>query len=130
MPAPYSDDLRKKAIEALKRGQRKIDVCRVLKISRNTLDLWIKRLENTGNIRAIIPQKKGTTPKIKDEEKFRDFMKKNQDKTQGKIAEIWGDNLTQQNVSYACKKLGITRKKKLMGIKKEMKRNERSLEKN
>jgi len=115
MPSPYSNDLRKKAIEALKRGQRKIDVCRFLKISRNTLDLWIKRLESTGNIQPMSPQKKGATPKIKDEEKFRDFMKKNQDKTQAKIAEIWGENLTQQNVSYACKKLGITRKKKTYG---------------
>jgi len=129
MPSPYSNDLRKKAIEALKRGQRKIDVCRFLKISRNTLDLWIKRLESTGNIQPMSPQKKGATPKIKDEEKFRDFMKKNQDKTQAKIAEIWGENLTQQNVSYACKKLGITRKKKLTDIKKEMKKNELFLEK-
>ena len=28
------------------------------------------------------------------------------------MAEVWGDGLTQQNVSDACKKLGITRKKK------------------
>ncbi|MGB5962173.1 MAG: hypothetical protein WBG73_16015 [Coleofasciculaceae cyanobacterium] len=27
------------------------------------------------------------------------------------MAEIWGDNLTQQNISSACQKLGITRKK-------------------
>ncbi len=27
------------------------------------------------------------------------------------MAELWGDNLTQQNVSYAGQKLGITRKK-------------------
>ena len=32
-------------------------------------------------------------------------------KTQIQIAELWGDNLTQQNVSKACQKLGITRKK-------------------
>ena len=36
MPAPYSYDLRKKAIEAVKRGQRKTDICRLLQISRNT----------------------------------------------------------------------------------------------
>jgi hypothetical protein len=38
MPAPYSYDLRKKAIEAVKRGHQKINVCRLFKISRNTLD--------------------------------------------------------------------------------------------
>jgi transposase len=84
MPAPYSYDLRKKAIEAVKRGQRKTDVCRFFKISRNSLDLWLKRSEKTGDIRSSIPQKKGATPKIKDAEKFRDFVAKNQDKTQGK----------------------------------------------
>jgi transposase-like protein len=39
MAAPYSYDLRQKAIEAVKRGERKSDVCRMLKLSRNTLDL-------------------------------------------------------------------------------------------
>jgi transposase-like protein len=53
MPAPYSYDLRLKAIEAVKRGQRKIDVCRFLRISRNTLDLWLKKAKETGDIRAI-----------------------------------------------------------------------------
>jgi len=112
MPAPYSYDLRKKAIEAVKRGQRKTDVCRLLKISRNTLDLWLKRSEQTGDIRPSIPQKKGAIPKIKDEERFREFVKENQDKTQGQMAKLWGDNVTQQNISYAYRKLGITRKKK------------------
>lgn len=37
MAAPYSYDLRSKAIEAVKRGERKTNVCRMLKISRNTL---------------------------------------------------------------------------------------------
>jgi transposase len=126
MPAPYSYDLRLKAIEAVKRGQRKTDVCRLLQISRNTLDLWLKKDKETGDIRPKKVEQKGATPKIKDEEKFREFLRENQDKTQEKIAELWGDNLTQQNVSYACRKLGITRKKKLMAIKKEMKKNERN----
>lgn len=126
MPAPYSYDLRKKAIEAVKRGQRKTEVCRLLKISRNTLDLWLRKEQKTGDFRPVIPQKKGAAPKIKDEEKFREFVKENSDKTQGKIAELWGDNLTQQNVSYACQKLNITRKKKLTAIKKEMKKNEKN----
>jgi hypothetical protein len=37
MAVPYSYDLRQKAIEAVKRGERKSDVCRMLKISRNPL---------------------------------------------------------------------------------------------
>ena len=113
MPAPYSYDLRKKAIDAVKRGQRKTEVCHLLQISRNTLDLWLKQEDKTGDIRPKKPWRKGATPKIKDQQKFREFVRENQDKTQEQMAELWGENLTQQNVSYACQKLGITRKKNL-----------------
>jgi transposase len=129
MPTPYSYDLRKKAIEAVQRGQQKIQVCRLLKISRNTLDLWLKRAEETGDFRAISGYQKGYREKLKDLESFKQFVLDNGDKTQQQIAELWGDGLTQQNVSYACRKLGITRKKKLMAIKKEMKKNEQNLSK-
>ncbi|NEQ27629.1 MAG: IS630 family transposase, partial [Microcoleus sp. SIO2G3] len=50
---PYSYDLRTKAIEAVERGERKSDVCRMVKISRNTLDLWLKRKGQTGDYQAI-----------------------------------------------------------------------------
>jgi transposase len=54
MPAPYSYALRKKAIEAVKRGERKTEVCRLLKISRNTLDLWIKKEKATETIKQLL----------------------------------------------------------------------------
>lgn len=44
------------------------------------------------------------------------------------MAQLWGDEATQQNISYG-KKLGITRKKKPMAIKKEMKKKEQNFEK-
>ena len=47
-----------------------------------------------------------------------------------KMAELWGGNLTQQNISYFCQKLGITRKKKPMVIKREMTKKEQNFEKN
>ena len=53
MSAPYSYDLRRKAIEAIKRGHKKVNVCRLFKISRNTLDFWLKREKETGDFRAI-----------------------------------------------------------------------------
>lgn len=112
MPAPYSYDLRKKAIEAVKRGHKKVHVCRLFKISRNTLNLWLKREKETGDYVAIA-DKQGRHSKIKDEEKFKLFIRENDGKTQIKMAELWGNNITQQNISYACKKLGITRKKNL-----------------
>jgi transposase len=123
MPSPYDYDLRLKAIAAVERGEKKITVCRLLGISRNTLDLWIKRKEKTGDCQAIVRSQGGQESKIKDLEEFRIFVLENQHETQGKIAELWGNNLTQQNVSYASQKLGITRKKKRMAIRKEMKNN-------
>ncbi len=113
MPAPYSYDLRKKAIEAVKKGERKVDICRLLNISRNSLDLWLKRDKETGDFKAIENFQKGHPQKIKDLGKFEEFAKDHQDITQAEVAELWGDNLTQQNVSYAYKKLGITRKKNI-----------------
>ncbi|NER84491.1 MAG: hypothetical protein F6K42_34195, partial [Leptolyngbya sp. SIO1D8] len=40
MPAPYSLDLRQKAIAAVDRGEKKSHVSTLFHISRNTLDLW------------------------------------------------------------------------------------------
>lgn len=113
MASPYSYDLRAKAINAVKSGQKKISVCRMLAISRNTLDLWLKREQETGDYRAIVSYQKGKKPKIKNLQRFQEFVLQHNQKTQQRIAQLWGDNLTQQNVSDAMKKLGITRKKNL-----------------
>ena len=75
MPAPYSYDLRSKAIEAIKTGERKTDVYRFCKISRNSLDLWLKREQETGDYRAVANSNNGRQSKIKDEDKFRKFVK-------------------------------------------------------
>jgi transposase len=113
MPAPYSYDLRQKAIEALERGERKIDVCRLLNISRNTLDLWLKRIEETGDCEAITNFQTGNRHKITDWERFRAFVEEHGDKTQSRMAQLWGENVTQQNISDALAKIGVSRKKNL-----------------
>ena len=130
MPAPYSYDLRQKAISAFERGERKTHVCRIFNLSRNTLDLWLKRKKETGDFFPRRSSASGQPPKIKDLEKFKQFVLKYNHKTQKEIAQLWGDNLTQQNVSDAYQKLGITRKKKLMVIKNEMRKKEPNFRKN
>ena len=72
MPAPYSDDLRQKAVAAVKRGEGKSDVSRLLKISRNTLDLWLKRADETDNCGAIRNYQQGCNHKITDWQRFRE----------------------------------------------------------
>ena len=113
MPSPYSYDFRAKAIDAVHRGERKTQVCRMFKISRNTLDLWLKREQDKGDSQAIASYQKSKNHKIKDLNQFKKFVLRHNQKTQQQIAQLWGENLTQQNVSRAMKKLGITRKKNL-----------------
>jgi len=119
MPSPYSDDLRQKAIEAVKRGERKKDVSEMFNISRNTLDLWLKREQQTGNYRATTNYQQGCRHKITDWERFRAFVQQYGDKTQAQLAKLWADNVTQQNISDALQKMGLSRKKKRMGIENE-----------
>lgn len=116
MPAPYSDDLRTKAIDAVKRGESKTDVSRMLNISRNTLDLWLKRVEQVGDARAITQYQQGCRHKITDWQRFEEFVQQNGDKTQGQMAKLWGDNVTQQNISDALRKIGTSRKKRPTAI--------------
>lgn len=120
MPAPYSDDLRQKAIEAVKRGERKKDVSEIFNVSRNTLDLWLKREEQTGDCRAITNYQQGCRHKITDWQRFCEFVQQHGDKTQGQLASLWGDNVSQQNISDALRKIGVSRKKRLTATESGM----------
>lgn len=120
MPAPYSDDLRRKAIAAVKRGERKTQVSKMFHISRNTLDLWLKREAETGDCRAMTNYQQGCRHKITDTERFEAFVKQHGGKTQVQLAKLWGEGVTQQNISAALQKLGISRKKRPTDIKNAM----------
>ena len=120
MPAPYSDDLRQKAIAAVERGERKIDVSQMLNISRNTLDLWLKRKEQTGVCQAITNYQQGNRHKITEWERFGEFVRQHGDKTQAQMALVWGEGVSQQNISDAMRHIGVSRKKRLTGIENGM----------
>jgi hypothetical protein len=59
-------------------------------LSRNTLDLWLKREKETGDYQSKANSTKGRNPKIQDREKFREFVREHSDKTQKQIAQLWG----------------------------------------
>ena len=130
MPAPYSYDMRSKAIEAVKRGEGKTKVSRMFSISRNTLDTWLNREKAIGNYQAITNYQKGNRHKITDWERFKQFALEHGEKTQAQMAQLWGEGVTQQNISKALRKIGFTRKKKLTGIANGMKKNAKNFEKN
>jgi transposase len=121
MAAPYSEDMRRKAIAAVKRGERKTDVSQMFSISRNTLDLWLKREAETGDCGAITNYQQGCRHKITDWERFRAFIEQHGGKTQAQLAALWGEGVTQQNISAAMQKLGISRKKEPTATKNAMK---------
>ena len=56
-------------------GEKKIHVSRLFKISRNTLDLWLKKERETGDYQASSTAGVGTQPKIRELEKFSMFVK-------------------------------------------------------
>jgi transposase len=127
MPSPYSEDFRQKVIAAVERGERKTKVSRMMNISRNTLDLWLNRKREVGNCRAITHYQQGCRHKITDWQRFREFVKQHGDKTQTQMAKLWGDNVSQQNISDALRKIGFSRKKRLMGIENAMNSSETPL---
>ena len=93
---------------------------RTFNISRNTLDLWLKPEGEVGTYQAITHFQKGCRHKITDWERFREFAQQQGGKTQAQMAKLWGDNVTQQNISDALKKIGLSRKKRHMVIESEM----------
>lgn len=128
MPAPYSDDLRQKAVAAVKRGERKTEVSRLFNISRNTLDLWLKREAKEGHCRPIRRRRPSSRQKIKDWQRFQVFVRQHGGQTQAQLAKLWGDQVTQQNISDALQKLGVSRKKRLTAIKNGMSNSGKRLE--
>jgi transposase len=128
MPKPYSYDLRQKVIQAIKLdGLKKSEASLLFNISRNTIDLWLKRLSVTGDFQALPNLPPGNGHKITDWEKFREFAKAHGDKTQVEMAKLWEGQISDRTISRALKKIGFTRKKRPMATANEMKPNGRRL---
>lgn len=86
--APYSDDLRRKAIEAFDQGERKSHICRAFSIGRSTFDSWLQRREDTGSFSANRDYLRGPESKISDLEAFRQFTQANGHLTQKAMAKL------------------------------------------
>lgn len=114
MPAPYSDDLRQKVLDAIDSGNRKSQVSRLFNISRNTIDLWLKQREATGLVTAKRQYRRGPQPKITDLEQFRVFAQKYGHLTQQDMAQQWVERISDRTIGTALKRIGFTRKKRRM----------------
>ena len=130
MPKPYSYDLRQKVIQAIELGgMSQNQAAMVFHISRSTINLWCQRQVHTGDCKAKPNLPQGNGHKITDWDKFREFVKVNGEKTQVEMAKLWNGEISDRTISRALIKIGVTRKKKLMGIEKDLKRKGRNLSK-
>ncbi len=128
MPKPYSYDLRQKVIQAIELdGLKKSEASQLFNVSRNTIDLWLKRQAETGDFQALPNLPPGNGHKITDWEKFREFAQAHGDKTQVEMAKLWEGQISDRTISRALKKIGFTRKKRPMVTVNEMKLNDRRL---
>jgi transposase len=124
MPTPYSYDLRAKVLQAIDEGMTKTQASQVFRLSRNTINLWLKRREETGDCKAKVGYQKGYRPKIADLEKFKEFARQHGRKTQAEMAQAWNEDISARTIGSCLKKIGFTRKKKLMDTEKEMKKKD------
>lgn len=123
MSAPYSDDLRQKVLNALDSGNRKSHVSQMFNISRNTIDLWLKRRETLGSAAPLRSYRRGPQPKIVDLEHFRAFAQEHGHLTQRGMAEQWVESVSDRTIGKALQRLGFTRKKRVTAIENGMQPN-------
>jgi len=109
MPAPYSIDLRCKVISAIDNGMGKTEASRVFQMSRNTIDLWLKRRERENTLAPKVRQPHRSQAKIQDGDEFRDFVDAHADWSQEQMGRELG--VSASCVGRALKKIGYTRTK-------------------
>lgn len=126
MAKPYSYDLRQKVIQAIEMdGLKQSEASQLFNLSRNTIDLWLKRREATGAVQAKLTSPPGQRQKITDWVKFKALVEAHRDRTQAEMAQLWGA-ISERTIARALQQIGLTRKKKLMGIGNGMQPNESS----
>lgn len=120
----YSIDLRNKALDYIANGGSRSEASKIFGVTTRTLANWLSRKKQND----LAPKMNGSKPSKIDNEKLKQYIIDHPDSYLREIAEAFSSTL--QAVFYACKRLGITLKKRSHTTKKEMKRNERSLKKN
>ena len=114
MAKPYSQDFRQKVIAAIEvDGRRKGEVSEIFNISRNTINLWLKRKEETGAVWARSNRPLSNQNRITDWKKFREFATENSSKTQAQMAQLWSQEISARTLGRALALIGFTRKKRM-----------------
>lgn len=126
MAQPYSEDFREAVVRAIELdGLKKGEASQLFGVSRNTINLWLKRKATTGSLKPTA-HRGGVQPrtKITDLQAFETFVQAHGDKTQSEMACLWGEAISRRTISRALKKIQYTRKKRPTGIVNGMKPSE------
>lgn len=95
MAKPYSYDFRQKVIQSIELdGLKKSEASELFNISRNTINLWLQRKAETGDVLPLPNRPSGNNHKITDWEQFRAFAKSHGDKTQVEMAQLWEGDIS------------------------------------
>ncbi len=103
---------------------KKSEVAEIFQISRNTIDLWLQRKQETGDYRALSNRPHCIKTRISNWQAFQEFVEQHGDQAQTQMAQLWGEPISPRTISRGLKKIGFTPKKKTTGMKKEMKTEE------
>lgn len=119
----YSVDLREAALAALDNGMTKWEVHKTFKVSRTSLDDWLRLREKTGKLEDI-KYRHGPKAAIANTSENHAFFEKHKHKTLAQLCDLWfeksGKRLSDVTLSRTLKRFGYTRKKRVTSIKNEM----------
>lgn len=120
---PYSLDLRQRVIDAVHSGMKKITVCELYSICKQTLYNWLALEAKQGHLKPITGFQKGHSHGIPDLAIFKEYVDEHRDHTQDELAEYF--SVGSSTIGRAFKKIGYSRKKRAKPIQKEAKISEK-----
>ena len=120
MARPYSQDLRKKVLKYLEQNKDKQTASNIFQVGIATVYRWVSLKKKKGHVKPL--RRKYAYKKINDELLIK-YIQEHPDHFLSEIGNHF--SLTPQTIFYALKRLKITRKKRLLSIRKEMKKKEK-----
>lgn len=110
-----------RVLNALDIGLSKTKVHQQFKVSRSTVDKWLKLRAETGKVEATTDYHRGPAPALRDSAELRGFIEEHKENTLGQLADAWfkaqGQRLSTVTFSKTLKRLGYTRKKRATATK-------------
>lgn len=125
MPKAFSEDLRKRVVAARRSGKSVAAVSSAFGVSRQCVYRWDEQERVTGNLAPGYDRVTGRLSKIPIDGKFATFARAHMHATLKQMAAHWEDQVSEMSMSRALKKLGWSRKKRRISIKKPTKKTAR-----